>query len=101
LQPLDILTHINEQRRLVAQLMQASPNIACLMPTSQNHHARTKTKSPQTNGICERFHKTVLNEFYRVAFRKKVYRSINELQADLRSWVRGLADRYRRPQSLK
>jgi transposase InsO family protein len=39
--------------------------------------SRTKTKSPQTNGICERFHKTVLNEFYRVAFRKKVYRSID------------------------
>ena len=33
-------------------------------------HSRTKTKSPQTNGICERFHKTVLNEFYRVAFRR-------------------------------
>jgi transposase InsO family protein len=33
-------------------------------------HSRTKTKSPQTNGICERFHKTLLNEFYRVAFRK-------------------------------
>ena len=46
-------------------------------------HTRTKTKSPQTNGICERFHKTVLNEFYRVAFRKKVYRAIDELQADL------------------
>ena len=46
-------------------------------------HSRTKTKSPQTNGICERFHKTVLNEFYRVAFRKKVYRSIDELLANL------------------
>jgi hypothetical protein len=33
-------------------------------------HSRTKTKSPQTNGICER-HKTLLNEFYRIAFRKK------------------------------
>jgi transposase InsO family protein len=51
-------------------------------------HTRTKTKSPQTNGICERFHKTVLNEFYRVAFRKKVYRSIDELQVDLDSWVK-------------
>ena len=50
-------------------------------------HSRTKTKSPQTNGICERFHKTVLNEFYRVAFRKKVYRSIEELQVDLDSWI--------------
>src|SRR5580704_12560929 len=50
-------------------------------------HSRTKTKSPQTNGICERFHKTVLNEFYRVAFRKKVYRFIDELQADLDVWI--------------
>ena len=51
-------------------------------------HSRTKTKSPQTNGICERFHKTVLNEFYRVTFRKKVYRSIDELQTDLDSWIK-------------
>jgi len=50
-------------------------------------HTRTKTRSPQTNGICERFHKTVLNEFYRIAFRKKIYRTINELQADLDLWV--------------
>ena len=49
--------------------------------------SRTKTKSPQTNGICERFHKTVLNEFYRIAFREKVYRSIEELQVD-HLWVR-------------
>ena len=48
---------------------------------------RNETKSPQTNGICERFHKTVLNEFYRVAFRKKVYRFIDELQADLDVWI--------------
>ncbi len=50
-------------------------------------HSRTKTKSPQTNGICERFHKTVLNEFYRVAFRKKLYASIADLQEDLDEWV--------------
>ena len=51
-------------------------------------HTRTKTRSPQTNGICERFHKTVLNEFYRVAFRKKIYASLEELQADLDGWLR-------------
>ncbi|RWK73730.1 MAG: IS481 family transposase [Mesorhizobium sp.] len=51
-------------------------------------HSRTKTKNPQTNGIVERFHKTVLDEFYRVAFRKKIYGSIEELQADLDEWVR-------------
>jgi transposase InsO family protein len=51
-------------------------------------HTRTKTKHPQTNGICERFNKTVLNEFYRVAFRKKLYASLEELQADLEAWLR-------------
>jgi transposase InsO family protein len=50
-------------------------------------HTRTKTNSPQTNGICERFHRTVLDEFYRVAFRKKIYRTIDELQADLDAWL--------------
>lgn len=51
-------------------------------------HSRTKTKSPQTNGIVERFHKTVLDEFYRVVFRKKVYRTIEALQADLDAWIK-------------
>ena len=50
-------------------------------------HSRTKAKNPQTNGICERFHKTILDEFYRVAFRKKVYGSLAELQADLDAWM--------------
>jgi transposase InsO family protein len=51
-------------------------------------HTRTKAKSPQTNGICERFHKTMLTEFYQVALRKKIYHSIEELQIDLDQWVR-------------
>jgi transposase InsO family protein len=50
-------------------------------------HTRTKTKSPQTNGICERFHKTLLNEFYRVAFRKTLYRRLETLQADLDAFL--------------
>src|SRR5512146_385407 len=50
-------------------------------------HTRTKTRHPQTNGICERFHKTMLNEFYRVTFRKKIYRTLEELQADLDVWM--------------
>jgi transposase InsO family protein len=51
-------------------------------------HTRTKTKSPQTNGICERFNKTILHEFYQVALRKKLYHAIEELQADLDAWMR-------------
>jgi transposase InsO family protein len=50
-------------------------------------HTRTKTKSPQTNGICERFNKTLLNEFYRVAFRKTFYQSLAALQADLDAFI--------------
>ena len=46
-------------------------------------HTKTKVRSPQSNGICERFHQTVLNEFYRVAFRKKIYSDIETLQRDL------------------
>ena len=50
-------------------------------------HTKTKAKSPQTNGICERFHKTVLQEFYQVTFRKKIYREIDSLQSDLEQWL--------------
>jgi len=50
-------------------------------------HTRTKARHPQTNGIVERFHKTILNEFYQVAFRKHVYCSIEQLQADLDDWL--------------
>jgi len=50
-------------------------------------HTKTKAKSPQTNGICERFHKTLLQEFYQVTFRKKVYADIESLQHDLDVWV--------------
>ena len=50
-------------------------------------HSKTKAKSPQTNGICERFHKTILQEFYQVTFRKKIYRNIEALQADLDQWL--------------
>lgn len=50
-------------------------------------HSKTKAYSPQTNGICERFHKTILEEFYQIAFRKKIYETLDELQKDLDDWV--------------
>ena len=50
-------------------------------------HSKTKARHPQSNGICERFHRTVQHEFYHVAFRKKVYRSIDDLQHDLDEWI--------------
>jgi len=50
-------------------------------------HTKTKAQSPQTNAICERFHKTILQEFYQVTFRKKLYGNIEELQSDLDVWL--------------
>jgi transposase InsO family protein len=50
-------------------------------------HSKTKAYSPQTNGICERFHRTMQDEFYSVAFRKKLYLSLDELQADVDDWL--------------
>ncbi|MGX8941077.1 IS481 family transposase [Symbiopectobacterium sp. Eva_TO] len=50
-------------------------------------HTKTKAMSPQTNGICERFHKTILQDFYQVAFRKKLYEDLESLQKDLDNWL--------------
>jgi transposase InsO family protein len=55
-------------------------------------HTKTRARRPQSNGICERFHKTVLQEFYQVTFRKKVYNSLEQLQKDLDEWI----DNYNR-----
>src|SRR5207248_8002021 len=52
----------------------------------------TEFCGPQTNGICERFHRTIQEEFYATAFRKKLYTSLEELQADLDGWL----DEYNR-----
>jgi transposase InsO family protein len=50
-------------------------------------HSKTKARHPQSNGICERFHKTIQEEFYAVAFRKKLYHTLDELQIDLDAWM--------------
>ena len=57
------------------------------LAVSDIEHTRTKARHPQTNGICERFHKTILSEFYQIAFRKKIYSSLEILQNDLDTWM--------------
>lgn len=51
-------------------------------------HSKTKARSPQTNGICERFHRTMKQEFYDIAFRKKLYHNLEELQSDVDEWLK-------------
>lgn len=50
-------------------------------------HTKTKVRHPQSNGVCERFHKTILQEFYQVTFHKKIYLTLDELQKDLDDWL--------------
>ena len=50
-------------------------------------HSKTQVRRPQSNGICERFHRTIQDEFYAIAFRKKLYSSIEEMQNDLDKWI--------------
>jgi transposase InsO family protein len=51
-------------------------------------HSKTQVRHPQTNGICERLHRTMQEEFYAVAFRKKLYLSLEEMQLDLDEWMK-------------
>ena len=50
-------------------------------------HSKTQVRHPQSNGICERLHRTIQEEFYAVAFRKKLYDSLAALQKDLDEWM--------------
>jgi transposase InsO family protein len=51
-------------------------------------HSRTKARHPQTNGCTERFNQTLLDEFYKVAFRKKVYTTLEDIQVDLDAFLK-------------
>ncbi|MFZ5884572.1 MAG: IS481 family transposase [Chloroflexota bacterium] len=50
-------------------------------------HRTTKVGTPRTNGFVERFNRTVLDEFFRMAFRKTFYESVESLQSDLDAWL--------------
>ena len=67
--------------------MPSNANRQLFLAINDIDHPKTKVEPPQTNGICERFHKTTLQEFYQVAFRKKLYETIEALQADLDEWL--------------
>jgi hypothetical protein len=50
-------------------------------------HQVSQSQNPQHNALCSAFHKTLLDEFYNSAFRRKQYSSLEALQADLDQWI--------------
>src|ERR1041385_2340235 len=50
-------------------------------------HSKTQVRHPQSNGICERLHRTMQEEFYAVTFQKKLYNNLEQLQKDLDDWI--------------
>jgi transposase InsO family protein len=54
---------------------------------SEFEHRCTKVWSPRTNGFVERFHRSVLDERFRVKLRTTLYESLDALQADLDVWL--------------
>ncbi|WP_234369461.1 integrase core domain-containing protein [Leptospira santarosai] len=50
-------------------------------------HSKTKIRRPQSNGICERFHRTVQDEFYAFLSERRHTNSIEDLQKDLDQWI--------------
>ena len=54
------------------QTASGNPGAVQFLAINGIEYTKTKVRSPQTNGIFERFHKTILQEFYQVTFRKKI-----------------------------
>jgi transposase len=59
----------------------------CWDAINQETEAKEQAKSPQTNVICESFNRKVQNEFYAIAFRKKIYQFIEQLPTDIDEWM--------------
>ena len=58
-----------------------------VLKTLPDGHFHCCSTSPQTNGVCEHFHRTNKDEFCDIAFHKKLYRSVEEMQTDLDAWL--------------
>lgn len=58
-----------------------------LLKKFEIQHRLTKVRHPWTNGACERLNRTILEEFHQVAFRSKIYSSVEELNKDLKEFL--------------
>lgn len=84
---ISIVTVCRKIRRIVGSIKKPPIALHQKIFVLDIDQSRTKANSPETNGICERFHRTIQDEFYETAFRKKIYTTLEELQTDLDSWL--------------
>ena len=59
-----------------------------------NHH-RIPPRSPNHNAVCERFHGTALQEFYRPAFHRQHFARLADLDAQFQGWLQPYNTRRR------
>ncbi len=88
-----VLPYFDEQSIRVLRVLSDNGAEYCGRPESHSYqlflhlndieHTRIKVRHPQTNGAVERLNQTIQEEFYKVAFRKKLYRTLDEIQSDL------------------
>jgi hypothetical protein len=64
------------------------------LPRAQRHRApHHQVKRPQSNGIVERLHRTLLDEHFRVEGRRTWFETIDEMQAVLDTYLEGYNQR--------
>lgn len=50
-------------------------------------HIRIPPGKPVCNGYCERFQRTIFEEFYQKAFRKRIFKTLEELSQELEKYL--------------
>ena len=97
----DFLTHLQENRRDISIHAMLTDNgkeftthwesknhdFERLLKDLEIQHRLTKVRHPWTNGACERLNRTILEEFHQLAFRSKIYSSVEELNQDLQGFL--------------
>ena len=61
--------------------------IELFLQLEEIEHRTTQIRRPQSNGIVERMHRTLLDEHFRIQGRIKFYESLEEMQAGLDSYL--------------
>jgi transposase InsO family protein len=91
----DVLPFFREQKLPISIMLTDRGRLYCgqekhpyelYLTIHQIDHQRTRARR-HTNGFMERFKRMVSDEFFKLALKQKLYRSIATLQSDLTEWM--------------